>query len=134
MAIAHPAKYRGTDAIVFNPLWLPGKQPTFMPYTILGGQTLRVGSVLGRVTASGKLKLTASAAGDGSEVPEFVLAEPIATYAADGTTSLDMVFAVATSGSVNETALFYGAGHTAAAIREALRRVGFVLRAPGYSG
>lgn len=134
MSISHPAKHRGVDAISFNPLWLPGKQPTFMPYTILGGQTLKVGSVLGRITASGKLKLTASAAGDGSEVPLFVLQEPLATFAADGSTPADMVMAVATSGSVNETALVYGAGHTASTIREALRAAGFVLRSPGYSG
>ena len=45
--------------------------------TIVSGQNLVKGSVIGKITASGKYKLTDYPATDGSEKPVFVLAQDI---------------------------------------------------------
>jgi hypothetical protein len=44
---------------------------------IASGQNLKLGSVLGRVTATGKYKLVDSTAEDGSQVPYSVLMEDV---------------------------------------------------------
>lgn len=134
MAIPHPARYRYVDAIVHNPLMLPGADPVFMNFVIEGGQNLIPGSVLGRVTATGKLKLVAAAAGDGSQNPVAILCEKLDTFAADGVTPQDITMAVAVSGYFNETVLNYGAGYTVAALKPLLQAVNIYTRAPGYSG
>lgn len=134
MSNPFPAASGIVDSIVHNGLWLPGKSPVFMTYTLIGGSTYLAGSVLGRVTASGKLKLSASAAGDGSQAPMAILPHDVSAFAADGTTAEDKTVAVAVQGYVNETALVLGAGHTIASVKEALRALGMFLRAPGYSG
>ena len=135
MSLPHPARMANVDAIFHDPLLLPPGRVEFMVYTILAGQNLKAGSVLGRITASGKLKLCASAAGDGSEVPMAVLGEAISTYEADGTTPKDMKMSVIVQANqLNETALIFGAGHTIATTRENLRGNGILTRAPGFSG
>ena len=133
---AYPA--RATDADSFSPdpqLKLPGSEPKFMNFTILGGQTLAKGSVLGMVTASRKLKLAAAAAGDGSQTPMAVLQNDLATYDTDGTTPLDITFDVWVSGVVlNSAALVLGTGTTLAVAQDALRALGFQFRSTGFSG
>jgi hypothetical protein len=126
MAQAHPAGGGSVSAIVYNPILMPGKDPVFAHYTILTNQVLVKGSVLGVVTASGKLKLTAAAAGDGSEVAMAVLMEDL------DTTGADKGFQVLVEGFVNETALTFGAAHTADTCRHALRAQGIYLTAPRY--
>jgi hypothetical protein len=82
----YPAKH--VDADSFSPgndLQMPGSKPKFMNFTILGGQTLLKGSVLGMVTASRKLKLAASAAGDGSQAAWPCSTRDLATFDTDGT-------------------------------------------------
>jgi len=133
MSLPHPAGMRVVGAIVYNPLLMPGECPEFMAYTIKGGQTLKAGSVLGVITATGKLLLSASAAGDGSQTPMAVLLEPVTTKDAAGA-DLDMVIEVAVSGMFNETALVFGAGHSIATTRESLRGANIYTRRPGYSG
>ena len=109
MSFSYPAVDRTVDSIVFIPLWLPsGTKPVFEVYTILCGQTLPAGAVLGRITASGKLQLAVAAAGDGSQVPMAVLQENLATFAADGVTPLDMTLSVAVTGYFNAAALYFG--------------------------
>ena len=89
--------------------------------TLLAGLPYPVGSVLGKITASGKYTLSAAAAGDGSEVPDAILAEDCDAAAGDRA-------AVAyTRGDFNEAALTFGAGHTAASTREGLRNKGLYL-------
>lgn len=90
--------------------------------TLVSGQNQPRGAVLGKITASGKYKLSASAAGDGSEVPAVVLAE------ATDATSADKVTVAYFGGVFDENALTYGAGHTKASVREALRDVGIKLQ------
>lgn len=133
-AISHPARGRSVGGIVHIPLWMPGQHLRFMNYTIKGGQTLKKGSVLGQITLSGLLVLSASAAGDGSQVPMAILGEDLATFDTDGTTNLDMKFSVAVTATVNPGALVLGTGHTIASITAALRDRGIFLSAPGYSG
>ena len=43
--------------------------------TIAAGADLTKGAVLGRITASGKFALSASASSDGTELPDAILAE-----------------------------------------------------------
>ena len=89
--------------------------PKSRKITLLAGQNLARGAVLGKITASGKYKLSAAAAGDGSEVPDLILAEPTDATAADKeTVAYDR-------GDFNETAVALGAGHTIASVKEGLR-------------
>jgi hypothetical protein len=90
--------------------------------TIAAGADLAKGAVLGRITASGKYKLSASAAVDGSETPDAVLAE------AANAASADVQAVVYFSGEFNENALTLGAGHTVDAVRLVLRAKSLFLR------
>lgn len=90
--------------------------------TIAAGADLVRGAVLGRVTADGKFLLSASAAVDGSEVPDAVLAEDALAAAAD------VQAVVYFSGDFNETALTLGAGHTVDSIKPGLRGKSIYLR------
>lgn len=130
VAIApHPAFGGTVAAQIKNQLLMPGKDPILAPFVILTGQTLKAGSVLGAIAASGKLQLSLSAASDGSEVPSFILPEDVDTATVAG----DKVMNVYVEGYFNETALVLGAGHTVDSIRVALRNAGIYLTAPRYS-
>jgi hypothetical protein len=132
----YPANAGVVDSFTPDPqLMLPGSRPRFMNFTLLGGQTLAKGSVLGMVTATRKLKLAAAAAGDGSQAPIAVLDRDIATFDTDGVTALDTTFDVLVGGVVlNPAALVLGAGTTAPAAQDALRPLGFQFRSTGFSG
>ena len=80
------------------------------------------GAVLGRVTATGEYNLSLSAAGDGSEVPEAILAEDADASAA----AVDAP--VYLTGTFNEDALVLGAAHTLDSIRQGLRDKGIFLK------
>lgn len=71
---------------------------------------------------SGKYKLAATAAVDGSAIPVAILAEDTDASAGDKVTPAYM------GGVFDENALTYGTGHTAATVREALRDVGIKLQ------
>jgi hypothetical protein len=53
--------------------------------TILDGQTLALGEIVGKVTATGKIKALNTAGTDGSETPYGILAEAAAASGADAT-------------------------------------------------
>lgn len=91
--------------------------------TIITGQVLTRGTVLGKITASSKYNKSLSAAADGSQVPDLILAEDVDATAADVT-----VLAYA-RGDFTTNALAIGAGHTAASIAEGLRAKGITLLA-----
>ena len=86
--------------------------------TLLSGENLERGAVLGKITTGGKLKLSASASSDGSQNVYGILAED--ADASDG----DKQVLVYTTGDFNENALTLGAGHTAASIRDPFRALG----------
>lgn len=77
---------------------------------------------------SGKFKLAASAAVDGSDAPVAILGEDVDATGGDKTIS------VMVEGYFNETALVFGTGHTADTVRLALRARGIHLRTMKYSG
>ena len=101
---------------------LIGEHPvTSRQITLLAGQNLARGAVLGKITATGKYILSLSAAVDGSEVPDAVLAEATDATAADVATPAYF------TGGFDESKLVLGTAHTAASIREGLRVKGIHL-------
>lgn len=103
---------------VFTPDRLIARLPETLvarQVTILTGQVLTRGAVLGKITSGGKYILSLSAAGDGSEVPDAILAHDVDATAAD------VVTIAYFAGYFNERALTIGTAHTADTIREGLR-------------
>jgi hypothetical protein len=96
-------------------LLLPDFQPVSRQVTILSGQNVARGAVLGKITASGKYILSLSAAVDGSQTPDAILAEDC------DATGGDKVTVAYFAGGFNTNALVLGAGHTVASITEGLR-------------
>lgn len=90
--------------------------------TIASGSALTKGSVLGRVTASGKFILSESDATDGSETPDAILAEDVDASAEDKQA------VVYFSGEFNENALTLGSSFTLDNIRSGLRSKSIFLR------
>lgn len=90
--------------------------------TLVAGQNLRRGSVLGKITASGKYALALSASSDGSQAPLVILAEDTNASAADKVTVAYF------AGPFDENACTYGAGVTPATAREPLRDVAILLQ------
>ena len=89
--------------------------------TVLSGQVLPRGAVLGIVTTSGKAILSLAAASDGSQTPDLILAADVDATGADAT-------ALAYErGDFNARAITLGTGHTVASIREGLRAKGIAL-------
>ena len=89
--------------------------------TIISGQNLVRGAVLGKITASGKYTLSLSAAADGSQTPDLILAEDC--NASTG----DKVALAYARGDFNPAALTLGTAHTVASITEGLRAKGITL-------
>ena len=90
--------------------------------TLAAGQNLNRGSVLGRITASGKYVLAAAAASDGSQTPSAILAETCNAFGTD-TQALGHF-----GGTYLEDALTFGLGVDALNARDALRGVGIFLQ------
>ena len=89
--------------------------------TLLSGENRTRGAVLGKITSGGKYQLSLSAATDGSEAPDVILAEDCDASAADKEAL------VYTRGDFVQQRLTLGAGHTAAGIAEGLRAKGIIL-------
>lgn len=89
--------------------------------TLVSGQNLARGAVLGKITTGGKYTLSLSAAGDGSQTPNAILAE--ACDASGG----DKECLVYIGGVFNEKALIFGTAHTADSTREGLRDQGIYI-------
>lgn len=90
--------------------------------TMIAGQNLARGALLGRITASGKYTLALSASSDGSQVPAVILAEPC------DATSADRDAVAYFAGTFDENAVIYGTGTTPANAREPLRDVSILLQ------
>lgn len=89
--------------------------------TLISGQNLVRGAVLGKITASGKYTLSLSASSDGSQIPDLILAEDC--NAAGG----DKPAIAYSRGDFNAQELTLGAGHTIASIKEGLRDKNIIL-------
>jgi hypothetical protein len=77
--------------------------------------------VLGKITASGKYTLSLSAAADGSNTPDLILAEDC------DATSADKQAVAYSRGDFMAEKLILGAGHTVASIKEGLRVKNIIL-------
>jgi hypothetical protein len=91
--------------------------------TLVSGQNLTRGALLGQITASGKYNLALSAAGDGSNTPRAILAHDC--DASGG----DKECIVYKEGTFNTNAITLGTGITlSTATKEALRALGIFFR------
>lgn len=88
------------------------------PVTILSGQVLTRGSVLGRITASRKYTLSATAAGDGSQTPRAILAADVDASAGDTTAPAYFI------GEFGDLVMTFGTGHTQATVDAAFEDAG----------
>jgi hypothetical protein len=86
-----------------------------------GGGILARGTLLGQITASAKRIKSLSAAADGSQLPESILAEAVDATAADIETTAYI------AGEFDVDAVIFGAAHTAASVDRELRRLGIFL-------
>lgn len=89
--------------------------------TLVSGQNLARGAVLGKITANSKYNLSLAAASDGSQTPDLILAEDC------NASSGDKEALAYSRGDFNINGLTIGTGHTAASIAEGLRAKGIVL-------
>jgi hypothetical protein len=90
--------------------------------TILSGQNLNRGALLGKITASGKYILCDSAAVDGSEAPKVILAEDCDASAADKQAIVYL------SGAFNQDSVVFGGADTSDTHRAALRDLNIYLK------
>jgi hypothetical protein len=89
--------------------------------TLVSGQNVAQGALLGRITTGGKYALSAAAASDGSQTPVA-----IAGHAVDASGG-DQEILVHLTGRFSASRMVFGAGHTAASTREALAARGIQL-------
>ena len=90
--------------------------------TIVSGQNLVRGTLLGQITSGGKWNKSAVGAGDGSETPRAILAKD--TDASLG----DVIGPIYVSGEFNQNQVIYGTGHTAASVKIALKALSIFLK------
>lgn len=82
--------------------------------TVISGQVLKRGTVLGKITASGKYTLALSASADGSQTPARVLVDDV------DATAGDVQGGSFRQAELNGNALILGAGITLSAAQAAL--------------
>ena len=90
---------------------------------LITGQNLVRGAVVGKITASGKVNLSLSAAVDGSQNVFGIVADDVDATAGDKQVT------IYTAGDFNENEMTYGTGHTADSVRDAFRALGIHTRA-----
>lgn len=96
-----------------------------IPVTVLAGQTLLRGALLGKITASGKYVLSLTAAVDGSQAPAAILVD-------DCTAVADKAAMAYIRGDFADAGVTFGAAHTVDTTRDALRDLGiFIVKAQG---
>ncbi|MBS7669342.1 head decoration protein [Croceicoccus gelatinilyticus] len=121
MAYENAAYSAGTP--VTDPQIIAGGTYTTRVVTLLSGEVRSAGAVLGKITSGGKYKLSASAAGDGSEDVALVLAHDADASGGD----IEVLCYETCSGGVVGSALTLGTGHTIASIRDAMRAIGLPI-------
>ena len=89
--------------------------------TLASGQNLVRGAVLGKVTATGKYILSASASVDGSQTPAAILVDDINASAGDA------AVLGYTRGDFLASGLTLGAGHTVASVLAAFKDIGIFI-------
>ena len=110
-----------SDSYAPDGLVVDGVPLKTLPITLNSGQNLTRGAVLGKITSGGNYTLSLSAAGDGSQTPDLILAED-----ADATSG-DVAAIAYERGDFDQNKLTIGTGHDADSIREGLRVKGIYL-------
>mgnify|MGYP000054456464 CR=1 FL=1 len=118
-----PASFSSTSSTVDN-LIGGGHSVLSRSITLLSGQNLVRGAVLGKITTGGKYILSLSGASDGSQTPDAILAETTDASAADKVTVAYF------NGDYQSGGLTLGASHTIASITEGLRGKGINIVVP----
>ena len=108
------ASYATTSSTPFVTLIRSGA-PNTKKVTLLAGAIYPIGAVLGIVDATKKANISAAAANDGSQTPQYVL-----SYTVDATGGDVEAMAIET-GDLIGSQLVLGAGHTLASIRAGFR-------------
>lgn len=90
--------------------------------TILSGQVITRGTLLGKITSGGKYIKSLSAAVDGSQTPVAILADD--ADASGGDVTAGVYF----SGEFNSAAMTFGASHTASSVEAGLRGLSIFLK------
>jgi hypothetical protein len=101
---------------------IAGDYPLVTDIVIVDTGVLAIGTVLGKITASGKYKICDSTAVDGSAAPLCILGEAV------DATSADVNAVVYLSGAFDENQLVFGGTDTAATHRAALRAKNIYLK------
>lgn len=102
------------ETISFNTIEVGGDLIETTKITIASGNVVEAGSVLGRITASGEYRLSASASSDGSQVIQPI----VLMYDVDASGG-DVVADAWIAGKFDPAQLVIGAGHDLAAVRQA---------------
>jgi len=108
----------------YTPDQLVARRPELLSsrqITLISGQDLTRGALLGKITASGKYTLSLSGSSDGSETPDLILAQD--TDASGG----DVVTIAYERGDFDENEITFGTAHDADSVREGLRAKGIFL-------
>lgn len=113
---------RTTETFTPDALLLSAANVRTKKRTLLSGQNLARGAVLGIITTGDRMTLSASAAVDGSQVPRYILVEAV------NATAGDAECIVYETGEFNGAALVLGAGHTLATIEQGLRGNGIYFQ------
>lgn len=89
--------------------------------TLISGQNVVRGAVLGKITAGGKYNLSLSAAADGSQTPVAIAAQDMDASGGDKTIQVYL------TGDFKASKLTYGTAHTKATLFEQLAARGIKL-------
>lgn len=94
-------------------------------------QTLKVGTVLGKVTSGGKYKVSLSAASDGSQTPAAVVIADGLGLSGDialaGSTDTKVLVLVRGPVILADAGLTIGTGHTVSSVRTAFQPLGMLV-------
>jgi len=89
---------------------------------VSGSGVVKRGTVLGKITASGKFTTCLNAASDGSQTPSVILADTV------DATSADVSAGVYLAGEFNTNAMTFGTGTTIANSKDTLRDSNIYLK------
>lgn len=111
-----------TQNAAFNPNGLQaGGDPFVMSVTLVSGQNVVRGTVLGQITTGGKFAKSLTASSDGSEVADAIAFEDMDATLGDKTIQIYV------KGKFKLSQLTLGAGHTLATIQRVLARKSILI-------
>lgn len=111
-----------TETFSYNNLFAGNVMPVVTDKATITGGTYTAGTVLGRITASGKLKKVDSTAIDGSQTIYAILADDVDASLADAPGAIYL------TGEFNESKLIFGGTDTADTHRFEARKIGIFFK------